>query len=292
MVMVYLNGDFIPAEKAMVSVLDRGFLYADSIYEVVPAYGGKLFALEAHIERLNASCETLRIHLPIPVTEWQRILQQLIQYNQCEAAAHRLYIQISRGKLNSLEQRSLTPPTGITPTIIAQCNAFTPPCKTQLGKGYHAITYQDIRRQDCFIKGTSLLANVLVQQTIDDESANEAILTRNGYITEGNTSNVFLVKNGQLLTPKLNKHLLDGITRQLIIDIARQHDIPVLEIPIPENQLAKADEIWVTSSTREIVPITKLNHHTIPFDPQTSLWHTMIDLYRQYIQQQAHSHSG
>ena len=135
------------------------------------------------------------------------------------------------------------------------------------------------------------MANIIVQQEVTDQGANEAILIRDGYVTEGNSSNVFLVKNGQLLTPKLNKHLLGGITRQLVIDIARKNNIPVLEIPIPENQLTQADEIWITSSTREIVPVAQLNHHAIPLNPEASLWHTMIDLYRQHIQQQAHSHS-
>lgn len=285
MATVYLNGDYIPAEQASISVLDRGVLYADSIYEVIPAYHGKLFALAEHIERLNASCQALRIHLPIPVSQWQQILETLIQHHEPDAPSHRLYIQITRGKLDSLDQRSLAQASSITPTIIAQCTPMQAPDKAIISKGQHVITHQDIRRLDCHIKSTSLMANVIIQQEVTDQGAHEAILIRDGYVTEGNSSNVFLVKNGQLLTPKLNKHLLGGITRQLLIDIARDNDIPVLEIPVPENQLTQADEIWISSSTREIVPITKLNKQTIPFNPDTSLWHTMIDLYRERISQ-------
>lgn len=283
MATVYLNGDFVPVEQAHISVLDRGFLFADSIYEVIPVYHGRCFAFQEHLDRLARSCHAIKLSLELPPTQWQALCDELIARNEPTAAHHKIYIQITRGSVSSFHDRRLDYPPNITPTLVMHCIPLTWQ-NIEVIQPYHVITHEDIRRKDCHIKSNSLLANCLIQQTVSEMGADEAILIRDGLVTEGNSSNVFTVKNRTLITPPLGPHLLGGITRQLVIDIAKAQQIPVLEIQIPKAELESADEIWITSSTREIVPVKQLNQTMLNFNAETSLWKQMIGHYRNAIE--------
>lgn len=282
MATVYLNGDFVPAEQAQISVLDRGLLFADSIYEVIPAYQGQCFAFDEHMDRLAQCCGAIKLPLDLPIRQWQALCDELIARNEPDAAHHKIYIQITRGRIPSFHDRRLAYPTNITPTLIMHCIPITLQ-SIEMIQPYHVITHEDTRRKDCHIKSNSLLANCLIQQTVTEMGADEAILIRDGLVTEGNSSNVFTVKNGTLITPPLGPHLLGGITRQLVINLAKAQQIPVLEIQIPKAELESADEIWITSSTREIVPVKQLNQTTLDFHVETSVWKEMIRHYRNAI---------
>jgi D-alanine transaminase len=281
MPIVYLNGDYIPTEEAKVSILDRGFLYADSVYEVVPVYQQKVLDLSLHIKRLQRSLDAISLKLSVPETQWRSIIQQLIELNQPDQECHKIYIQVTRGALQHLAERQLQPPCSITPTIIVQCIPHTLPATNgELHRGYKVCTHTDIRRQDCFIKSTSLLPSVMIQQQVTAKGLDEAILLRDGFVTEGTCCNVFVVKNNTVLTPPLTQYLLGGITRHLTIKAAKDNDISVLEIPIPQAELQTADEIWLTSSGKEIVPVIELDGRTLPHPKQQKMWQKITQYFQ------------
>lgn len=245
--LAYLNGDFVPLRKAKVSVLDRGFLFGDGVYEVVPVYRGKPFLFDRHLDRLEQSLEAIGIEPPLSREAWHEIVSSLIETEEDRA----LYLQITRGCDPFRDHLG----DGQKPTIVA----FTQPMPPRRQTPLKAITCDDIRWRWCFIKTTSLLANVLLKRQAKAEGADEAILIRDGLVTEGAASNVFIVHEGEILTPPKGPHLLPGVTRDLLLEIGREAGLPLSERPIPVERLRQAEEIWLTSSTRELVPVTLLD---------------------------------
>lgn len=273
---VYLNGKFIPQEDAKISITDRGFLFGDGVYESIPVYEGRIFSLKQHLKRLQCSLEAIKMSPPLSDDKWSEILYKLLSLNDKKNTDQSLYIQITRGPQ---PERNHAIPVIIQPTIMALC---LPPKRTPQEKllaGLSAITVEDRRRQDCYVKSINLLPNVLAYDQAQLSGSVEAILIRNGEALEGTSSNLFIVKNGILQTPPLSPQILAGITRELILQWAKQLGVPYEEISISEKMLYGADEIWLTGSLKEIYPIVRLNDKLIGGGKVGPLWHKMKGLY-------------
>ena len=276
---VFLNGEFLPLSKANVSVLDRGFLLGDGIYEVIPVYSGKLFRLDHHLQRLDDSLKGVQITPPYNNEEWEKILMDLV--SRTEGDDQSVYLQITRGVAPKRDHEF---PKNITPTVFAMSNAFSLPDPGLLEKGISVITIEDIRWRQCNIKAITLLANVLSRQQALDEGAMDAILVHDGDAIEGAASNLFIVKDNTILTPPKSEKLLPGITRDLILELAQANKLPYKEAIISEMDLENADEIWLSSSTKEILPVTLLNNKAVGNGKPGHVWHQMLSIYQEYKQ--------
>jgi len=277
---VYLNGEFLPLSEAKVSVLDRGFLFADGVYEVIPAYGGKLFRLQQHLDRLNSSLDAIRMPPVMSDQQWQEVLTRLVEpHAQSDQS---VYIQVSRGAGSS---RNHQLPSDYKPTIFAMCQTIASGNLEHIAKGVRAITLDDIRWDWCHIKSVALLGNILLKQQAADQDCGEAILLRDGFANEGSASNLFIVKNKQLITPPKSHNLLPGITRDLVLELAISLGIDCIEAEISEQQLFSADEIWLTSSTKEIMPVIELNRRPIGHGKPGELWQLMTRRYSEFKNQ-------
>ncbi|WP_305906347.1 D-amino acid aminotransferase [Methylomarinum sp. Ch1-1] len=272
---VYLNGEYLPLSKARVSVLDRGFLFGDGVYEVIPAYHGKLFRLEAHLQRLENSLSNIRLGLSYSVEKWREILLPLVD----ETKDQYIYLQITRGVA---PKRDHAFPTSAVPTVFAMCSDIQYFEGREVG--VKAVTMDDNRWEMCHVKATTLLANILLRQQAIEQGCAEAILVKNGYVTEGAASNLFVVIDGELMTPAKSADILPGITRDVIIELAQANDIKVNENVISLEALQAADEIWVTSSTREIIPVVELDGQPVADGHPGPLWRKINELFQQYKQ--------
>jgi D-alanine transaminase len=275
---VYLNGDFLPEGDACVSVLDRGFIFGDGVYEVIPAYGKRPFRLQGHLERLQNSLDGVRINNPHTADEWQYLIQKIIDANEGEDQS--VYMQITRGAA----KRDHAFPSNAKPTVLIMSNPLSSANAELLKSGVAAITTEDIRWIYCHIKAICLLPNVLLRQKAIDAQSAEAILIRDGLATEGAASNLFIVHDGIIRTPPKGPLLLPGITRDLVLELAEENHIPYEEANILEADLGRAEEIWLTSSTKEILPVTQLNGQPVGNGKPGPLWERMYGLYQQYKQ--------
>ncbi len=277
--MVYLNGRYLPAEQATISVMDRGFLFGDGVYEVIPVFANKLLRLEEHLHRLQNSLRRISLPNPHSNDEWSKIFSDLLVKNAGEDRA--VYLQISRGVY---EKRDLAIRPEYACTIFAMVLHVTPPDIEVVSAGISVITVNDFRWGACDIKSTSLVANVMLRHQASEANVDDAILIRNGMVSEGTASNVFIVKDNVLITPPAGRELLPGITRDLVIEIAKNNTILVEERGIREAELFDADEIWMTSSTREIAPVISLNGEMVASGVAGPMWKRIMDLYQQYKQ--------
>lgn len=273
---VYLNGHYIPQEKATISIMDRGFLFGDSVYEVIPVFDGEFFGFEEHINRMEKSLNAIQIKNPHTHQEWKTIFETLLIQNQKTKGNHSCYCQITRG---ADVTRSHTFPDNLKPTVVAFITPFKTIPLTQLEKGFSAITSDDTRHLNCFIKATNLLPNILHMQKAKSMGAVETILIRNGEVLECTSSNVFIVKNNKLITPPLTCNILSGVTRQLIMTLAKENGIDCIEATITPEMLKTADEVWVTGSIKEICPIVSIDGQKIGNGEVGPLWKRMIMLY-------------
>lgn len=277
----YLNGDYLPLDQARVSVLDRGFIFGDGVYEVIPAYGGNLFRLRQHLQRLHNSLEAIRLSNPLNNTQWQTLLQTLVEKNQhAPESDQSIYLQVTRG----VAQRDHRFPKNTPATVFAMSHPLAPVAMEKLQTGVAAITLDDIRWRYCYIKTIALLPNILLKQQAIEKQATEAILVRNSEVTEGSASNLFIVKDGVIKTPAKSEYLLPGITRDLIVELAQKNRLPCEECRITETELHAADEIWLSSSTKEILPVTRLDDKTVGNGKAGPLWQKMIGVYQAYKQ--------
>ncbi|MCP4077097.1 MAG: D-amino acid aminotransferase [Gammaproteobacteria bacterium] len=277
---VYLNGEYVAADKASVSVLDRGFMFGDGVYEVIPVYSGKTFAVQGHLNRLQRSLDAIEIKNPLETAEWQQIMDHLIEKNTPDQDAM-IYLQLTRGVM---QKRDHVFSRDMQSTILMMCQPLTFADQNINTPGIKAITQDDNRWADCFIKSINLLPNVLLKQTAADQNAVESILIRDGFAVEGSASNLFIVKDDIIRTPPVSRHMLGGITREVILQICNEHKIVAREIVITEDELHDADEIWITSSTKEIVPVTTLNQHKVGNGVPGPKWLQLIELYQQFKQ--------
>ncbi len=275
--MIYLNGSFLPLKEAKISVMDRGFLFGDSIYEVIPSYNGRLFRLPHHLERLNNGLKAIHMKNPLSEQEWGSILERLVQQNPEQDQS--IYLQVTRG---AADQREHTIPENVEATVFAMASPIHDPDPALAETGVSAITLDDVRWKLCNIKATTLLANVLLKQQAKKANAIEAILIRDGKAMEGAASNLFIVLDGELITPPKSNYLLPGITRDLILELAVKNSLHNAERNITEAELRNADEVWLTSSTKEIMPVTKLDGQPIgTAQPGPAYWQ-MAKLYADY----------
>lgn len=253
---VYLNGNYTQKEKAKLSVLDRGFLFGDGVYELIPVYNQHIFYIENHIKRLKNSLDLIHIN-PSIIEDIKiiDIIKELIIKNNY--VNHYIYIHISRGVD---EARNHIYTKSCKPTVLIMGENYTPFSKQDIQKGKHAITENDYRWLRSNIKSTSLLANVLIKNKAYNEAAYEALLIRDGYLTEGSASNVFIVNDNVIKTPLLSNKLLPGITRKFLTDLIKKYDLEFSECEISEKDLFDSDEIFCSSSTNPVVPITKLDN--------------------------------
>lgn len=281
MTTAYLNGSFLPLSEARVSVLDRGFLFADGVYEVIPVYGGRSFRLAAHLQRLNRSLQAILLDNPLSEDAWQAMLERLLELDRSETGPgdRMLYIQVTRG---AAATRSHALPEQPTPTILAFCQPLPQMPESVRSDGVAAITLEDTRWLHCDVKSIALLGNVLLSQQALSRGCNEAILLRDGQLTEGASSNVFVISEGNVCTPPNSAELLPGITRDLVLELTRAVGAPAQERAITEEQLRKAQEIWITSSTRELYPVTRLDEQPVGSGQPGPLWQQVYDQFQTF----------
>jgi len=253
----YLNGDYLRLCDAKVSVLDRGFIFGDGVYEVVPVYGQRLFRLRQHLARLERSLAKLRIPNPHTEAEWLERMRRLIadHAQRFDAPDQLLYLQVTRG----VAMRDHVMPTGLTPTVFMMTSPLKPPSPEQRHHGVACVTARDFRWERGDIKSISLLGNVLARQISADQGAVETILFRNGYLTEGSSSNVWIVHEGAVLGPPRSEHVLEGIRYELIAELCEELGIGFNLRPITETEVNVADEIILSSATKEVLPVTRLD---------------------------------
>jgi D-alanine transaminase len=270
---VYLNGQYLPLADAKISVMDRGFLFGDGVYEVIPAYFGQLFRLEDHLERLDNSLKSIRLQNPHSHEQWRNLLTPLLKKGLDQS----VYLQVTRGVA---PKRDHAFPQHVVPTVFAMVSGIAP--HSDPDNGVKGLSMEDSRWKLCHTKAITLLANVLLRQSAVDKGCAEAILFKDGYLTEGAASNVFAVIDGVLMTPPKSPAILPGITRDVILEIARKNNIPCSEQAIPMDELRKASEIWITSSTREIIPIVELDDEKIADGKPGELWKSLYKLFQEY----------
>jgi len=281
MSIVYLNAEYLPIEQAKVSVLDRGFLFADGVYEMIPAYGGRLLRLQAHMQRLQNNLDAIRLTNPLSASQWLEIIEKLLAENPNagSGADKSVYLQVTRGA-SAIRNHGF--PDTITPTVFVMVNELATVDDAKLKVGVAAITLDDIRWKACHVKSISLLGNILLRQQAEETGASEAILINDGLVTEGAASNVFAVIDDKLVTAPTGKRLLPGITRDLVIELAQAHDIPLEIRDFSEDELQNASEIWLTSSTKEVLPVVTLNGKPVANGQSGPIWEKMIAHYRAY----------
>lgn len=274
--MIYLNGKFLPLEQAYIPVLDRGFIFGDGVYEVIPVYSRKPFRLADHLRRLQHSLDGIRLKNPYADEQWHDLLAQVIACN--EGDDQYLYLHITRG----VAKRDHAFPTGVSSTVFIMSNPLFAPPPALLLTGVPAITAIDNRWGRCDIKAISLLPNVLLRQLAIDSNAMETILLRDGFLTEGAASNIFIVNNGVLLTPPKSHLMLPGITYDVILELAQSNAIPHEIRAVSEEEVRGADEVLLTSSTKEVMPIISLDGELVGNGKPGPVFKQLNQLYQQY----------
>jgi D-alanine transaminase len=253
----YLNGEITPLSQAKVSVLDRGFIFGDGVYEVVPVYGRRLFRFDEHMARLARSLGKLRIANPHSREEWLAHCRRLIAGVASDDQL--VYIQVTRG----VAMRDHVFPEGVTPTVFIMANPMKPPTAEQRHHGVACITARDFRWERGDIKSVSLLGNVLARQMSADHGALETVMFRNGFLTEASGSNVWVVHEGALLGPPKSEHVLEGVRYDLFKELCEEEGIAYNLRPIPEADVFSADELLLSSATKEVLPITSLDGEAV-----------------------------
>lgn len=274
--MVFLNGEILPIEQAKVPVLDRGFIFGDGIYELVPVYSRVPFRLEAHLARLERSLREVRIKNPYTRVEWREVIQRLIAAQPFEDQG--LYFQVTRG----VAKRDHAFPAGVEPTVFAMSSPLVNPPAALVERGAAARSAADFRWQRCDIKSISLIGNCLLRQVSADAGEAETILFRDGLLTEASASNVFIVKAGIIQAPPKSTLILPGITYDVVVELARDAGLPLELREVAEAEVRAADEIWVTSSSKEILAIVSLDGRSIGEGKPGPVFRRMYALYQEF----------
>ncbi|MEN4917331.1 D-amino acid aminotransferase [Achromobacter spanius] len=251
---VYLNGEFVRVDEAKVSVLDRGFIFGDGIYEVVPVYQGNAFRMAEHLDRLDRSLAALRIAQPFDRAGWIDLIQQLLSRSNLDTCI--VYLQVTRGVAKRDHQ---FPSPAATPTVFGMISAWAPPPAAQREQGLAAISIPDERWLHCEIKSVSLLGNVLAKQQAVDAHVDEVVQFRDGYLTEGASTNIWVVSGGKLLAPPKNNLILEGIRYGLMGELALEAGIPFEARRISQQEVEQADELMLSSATKEVLAIVSLD---------------------------------
>ncbi len=250
----YLDGQYLPLSEARVSPMDRGFLFGDGAYEVIPVYSRRPFRLEEHIARLGNTLEALRLPNPHDADAWGAIVREVVARNDWQDQS--VYLQVTRG---ADDKRNHAFPAVIRPTVFLMSDALLTPPAAQLESGVGAVSAADFRWLRCDLKTVALLANCLLRQQAVEQGCAETILFRDGFLTEGAASNIFIVRDGVMLTPPKSHLMLPGITYDVVLELAQRHGLAHEVREILEDEVRAADEIWMTSSTKEVLAITTLD---------------------------------
>lgn len=254
MTTAYLNGEFLPLAEARVSPMDRGFLFGDGIYEVIPVYSRRPFRLDEHLARLQRSLDAIRLANPLTPDAWRALVGRLVA--AAEWSDQSVYLQVTRGPM---AVRNHAFPATVTPTVFGLVEALVTPAAELCENGVAAVSAPDFRWLRCNIKSTSLLANCLLRQIAVDAGCTETLLLRDGILSEGSASNIFVVRNGVLLAPQKNHLMLTGITYDVVLELAASHGLPTEVRDITDAEVRSADELWLTSSTKEVLAIVELD---------------------------------
>ena len=285
----YLNGEFSTLRDAKISVMDRGFIFGDGIYEVVPAYAGKLFRFEQHMARLNRSLTELRIANPMTAAQWREIARKLIADfaestgTPAENGNQIIYIQVSRG----VAMRDHPMPPGLTPTVFIMVNPMKLPSEQQRAQGVACVSAGDFRWEKAHIKSTSLLGAVFSRQISVDAGALETVMFRGDYLSEGAASNVWVVKDGKVMGPPRDHLVLEGIRYSLIEQICRAAGIDFELRRISRAEVLDADELLLSSATKEVLPITLLDGQPVGQGQPGPVYAKLYAAYQQAIKEQA-----
>jgi D-alanine transaminase len=271
----YLNGSYLPLEQAQISPLDRGFLFADSVYEVLPAFGGRMFRFREHFDRLNRSLTAIRLASPHTHEEWFALLTQLIGRNGANADMY-LYVQVTRGAEYG---RNHTFPANVKPTVFAMASQLPTLTAEIVERGIEAITVEDFRWGRCDIKTTALLANVLMKQQAADAGAKEAIIVRDGEVLEGSSTSLFAIAGGIIATPPNSHRILPGTTREVVIELAASLSLPVEVRRLSIEEMLRADEVWLSAATRDVLPITRIDGRPVGSGKPGPLWKRLSDAF-------------
>jgi D-alanine transaminase len=250
---VYLNGEYLPIENAKIAVLDRGFIYGDGVYELIPVYGRKPFRLSQHLTRLQHSLDGIRLANPHTLAEWTSIIEKLIARQSFDDQG--VYFQVTRG----VAKRDHTFPQGVAPTVFMMSNPLATPSADQIERGVAVVTADDNRWHRCDLKTISLVGNVLMRQLAADAGALETVMFRDGFLTEASASNVLIVTDGTLVAPPKDNLILPGITYDAAEEFAQEAGLSFAMRPVPKAEALAADEMWLSSSTKEILAVTTLD---------------------------------
>ena len=273
---VYLNGQFLPIEEAKISPLDRGFIFGDGVYEVIPFYAGCGLRMREHLKRLQRSLDELEIANPYPIAQWESSIATLIEKNGGGNVG--VYIQVTRG----VAKRDFPPPMGLTQTVFMMVNPLATPKPEIYANGISCVSLDDSRWLKCQIKSVALIGAVMLKHESNQAGADEAVLFRDGYLTESSASNIAAVKNGVILCPPMDNLILPGITYELMIELARKNNMPLDIRRVSRKEVIKADELWIMSSTKEVVPIVRLDDKPIGAGKPGPIFKKMFQLFQDY----------
>ena len=276
--MVFLNGTFLPLEDAKIPVLDRGFIFGDGVYELVPVYSRVPFRLDEHLARLERSLAEVRIRNPYSRAQWREIIFKLIDGQGFDDQG--IYFQVTRG----VAKRDHAFPKDAQPTVFMMSSPLVNPPSELVESGASAVSAQDNRWLRCDIKSISLIGNCLLRQASAESGAAETVLFRNGVLTEASASNVFAVKGGVILSPAKNNLILPGITYDVVSELARANAMPMEFRDVSEAEVRNADELWVTSSSKEVLPIVQLDGRRIGEGRPGPVFRRMYRLYQEFKQ--------
>ena len=257
MSIVYLNGRLLPIDQATVSVLDRGFIYGDGVYELIPVYQRQPYRMAQHLARLQHSLDRIRLPNPHSAAEWEAIVNSVVEQQPFDNQG--VYFQVTRG----VARRDHTFPKDVPATVFMMSNPLATPSAAVVAGGVACVTAIDDRWKNCDIKSISLLGNVLMRQFAADNDAVETVMFRDGLLTEASASNVLIVSNGSVIAPPKDNLILPGITYGAVFDLAQQGNIPFEMRPVRESEVWTADELWLTSSTKEVLAITTLDGRAV-----------------------------
>jgi len=273
---VYLNGEFMPLEKARIPVLDRGFIFGDGVYEVIPVYSRHPFRLPEHLVRLQGSLDAIRLANPLTDAEWTRLIHDLVARHPGDDQS--IYLQVTRG----VAKRDHAFPRDVKQTVFMMSSPLVTPVQDLIDNGVRCITAVDYRWLKCNVKSVSLLGNCLLRQSAADAGAIEVVLFRDGYLTEASASNVFVIKGGKLLSPPKNHLILPGITYDVVLELAAACGIPVELRAVSEQEVRNADEIWVTSSTKEVLAVVTLDEKAVGSGKPGSLFKVIHSAFQEF----------
>src|SRR6185437_6878209 len=272
----HFDGELMPLDRIHVSPLDRGFLFGDGVYEVIPVYDGAPLRAREHFERLQRSMDEVLLANPHTVDEWIELTRQLLAHHPGNQS---VYIQVTRGVP---PKRDHVIPKGLAPTVFMMCQPLVTPSREAVENGVACVTSPDFRWEMCHIKSISLLGNIMARQMAADAGAAETILLRDGFVTEASSSNVFVVKNGKVAAPPRDHLILLGITYDLLVRLAGEGAMGLEIRPVGEAELRSADEIWLSSSTKEVLAVTTLDGKPVGAGKPGPVFRRMHALYQDY----------